>query len=147
MYKLMSYPGWPKKLIEENQPDIRPSGSRQYKLFSDYKIFITENDGEVYELCVPAGFKHDGASVPRFIWSTSGLTPDGLIRAGALVHDFLYRKRGNILVGYGPDLAKPVNISRKDADKIFLDLMLATGLWFYRARVAYWGVRLFGPRW
>ena len=34
-------------------------------------------------ILIPKGFVYDGASVPRLVWTLSGILPDGLIRAAA----------------------------------------------------------------
>lgn len=82
---------------------------------------------------VPAGFLYDLASVP---WACQWCVPeDGLIRAAALVHDYLYEKNGNV---------DGVSYTRKWADRLFRELMIAAGLPKHRAEIAYRAVRLFG---
>ena len=137
-YKLYSYPGFPQKLAAEYQPDMRPVRRGKYELMKDYAVIIITEDRNKKRLKIHAGFQSDGASVPRIAWSISGLTPDGMLRAGALMHDYLYRIRGHFL-------SAPTK--RKDADKVFYDLMIAAGVARYRAWIAYRAVRLFGPRW
>ena len=80
---------------------------------------------------VPEGFECDGASVPRFLWGA--VFPPGDLQAmyGAVFHDFVYRTH-------------PGNWCRADADEAFLSLMREGGVSSWRARKAYWGVRLFG---
>lgn len=111
------------------QPDIRPIARRRYRLKALYQIVT-----RVGNVIVPAGFEHDGASIPRLAWALSGLTPDGLIRAAALVHDFLYRFAA----------AGERAVTRAEADLVFYDLMREAGLSRYRAGVAYYGVRAGG---
>lgn len=137
-YKLHDYPGWPKPLTGDLQPDIRPTGRRKYELLHDYFVVVVVDDGHKETIVVPQGFTHDGASVPRLAWTLSGLTPDGPIRAAALLHDYAYRLKGVLF---------SVPTKRKDADKLFLDLMRAAGVSKYRSWMAYRFVRLFGPRW
>ncbi len=84
-------------------------------------------------LFVPAGFRSDGASVPPFLWMSVSPKVDHRTIAGAIVHDFLYRSG---LPGW----------TRKDADKMFYDIIRADGLSWLKAKKAYWGVRLFGRR-
>jgi hypothetical protein len=83
---------------------------------------------------IPAGFVWDGASVPRLLWTLSGIRPGGRMVGPSLVHDYLYRRR------------RPTNCdyTRKDADQLFRYLMLKAGLSKMKARRAYWAVRLFG---
>ena len=82
---------------------------------------------------VPAGFRSDGASVPRFFWRVVFPPGDVHALAAAFVHDFLYRTH-------------PVGWSRKAADEVLLDCMIEDGVYKHRAKLAYWGVRLFGGR-
>ena len=138
------YPGWPGWLAGEHQPDIRPTGTRWYCVMAPFEVTIVKStDTRLKEedqvvVRVPAGFECDSASVPRMVWTISGLTPDGLIRAAAVTHDYLYDKLGQI---------GDLDLTREEADRIFLDLMLAAGMNSTRAKLAYKAVRWFGPRW
>ena len=80
---------------------------------------------------VPVGFQCDGASVPRFLWSTVSPQVDPRTLRGAVVHDYLYR---NLVPGW----------TRKEADELFYELIRAVGLSWWKSQKAYWGVRLFG---
>lgn len=82
-------------------------------------------------LIVPAGFESDGASVPRFLWGAVFPRDDRQALFGALVHDYVYRTH-------------PFGWTKKDADASFYELMRKGGVSYIRARMAYWGVRLFG---
>src|SRR5690606_37335397 len=97
----------------------------------------------LHRITVPAGFEHDGASVPRLLWTLSGAAPDGLHRAAALVHDFNYRHRGRLPRGSfqhylpGPARISPAGlvvydwawydcgepVTRAQADRLFLRMM------------------------
>ena len=83
------------------------------------------------ELNIPAGFQCDGCSVPRFLWDSVSPPLDPCTLRGAVAHDYLYR---NCLPGW----------NREDADRLFYDCIVADGLPSWRARIAYWGVRLWG---
>jgi len=79
------------------------------------------------EITVPRGFLFDGASVPvglRWIFPHGGAK-----MAAALVHDYCYRT---------------ACVSRKEADKLFHDLMLENGVSKWRAKAMYAGVRSCG---
>ena len=80
---------------------------------------------------VPAGFKCDGASIPRFLWSSVSPAIDPRTLRGAVVHDYLYR-------------TAPENWNRKEADDLFYDLIREDGLGWWKSQKAYWGVRMFG---
>ncbi len=119
------------------QPDIRPYAWRKYELAAPWSVKWL---GQTYN--IPKGFRHDGASIPRLVWSLSGLRPDGLLRAAALLHDALYRYGGRLPRGWGPE----VLFSRKEADAAFYGLMIEAGVPKWRAWMAWRAVRLFG-RW
>ena len=80
---------------------------------------------------VPEGFECDGASVPRFLWSSVSPQIDPRTLRGAVVHDYLYRNA-------------PHDWTRKEADELFYDFIREDGLAWWTAQKAYWGVRLFG---
>ena len=82
---------------------------------------------------VPAGFISDGASIPEFLWASISPAIDPRTLDGALAHDFLYRS------GSHP-------FTRKEADSLFYDYILAHNLGCFRSWKAYWGVRLFGRK-
>ena len=116
--------------------------------------YVYEDKGKRFRIVIPVGFRHDGASVPRLVYTLSGLTPDGPIRAAALVHDFLYRydgrlPDGSILIELSPDQWVPYQLefSRKQADQLFLRLMKLSGIRWSQRWVAYLAVRIGGPRW
>ncbi len=140
-YTLGIYPGFPGKLSDEHQPDIRPVSRLRYKNQKDYTVVLRADNGADVALTVPAGFKSDGASVPRLAWTLSGLTPDGQIRAAALCHDYLYRMKGKI------NSFAFLQTKRVDADILLYDLMRAAQVSKYRSWIAYRFVRIFGPRW
>ena len=83
------------------------------------------------ELTVPAGFESDGASVPRFFWRIVFPPGDSQALRAAILHDYIYREH-------------PAGWSRADADRLFFDVLTADGVPKTRAKLAYWGVRLFG---
>lgn len=85
---------------------------------------------------MPAGFVSDGASVPRLLWWYS--PPDGMHRAAAIVHDFLYSCKG-----HRPLLAPPI-LSRGTCDNIFKDLMIRAGVRGRKAHAMWLAVRAFG---
>lgn len=83
------------------------------------------------ELIVPAGFESDGASVPRFFWRVVFPPGDADALRAAILHDYIYREH-------------PAGWTRAEADRLFRDVLIADGVPTFRARLAYWGVRLFG---
>ncbi len=115
-----------------DQPDIRPILGGKYVLHGDYNYEVMSlHPGFMIE--VPDGFRYDGASVPRFLWSLSGIRPDGIIRAAALIHDFVYRNKGWDGL-----------LTRKEADQLFRIMIRQAGGSWWKAWKAYRAVRLFG---
>lgn len=105
-------------------------------------VDITKSDamGNVYtlrenlyfsDLTVPAGFRSDGASVPRFFWRVVFPPGDALALRAAILHDFIYRTR-------------PEGWSREEADRLFLAVMILDGVPVPRALMAWAGVRIGG---
>lgn len=131
------------------QPDVRPIAVGRYRLQAEYGVEI-EGKGARIRIVVPAGFEHDGASVPRLLWSLTSLRPDGLIRSAALVHDFIYRHRGRMPRGsyfiYRFDAWVPCAepIGRDRADGIFRRLMALAGIAARLVWIAWSGVRMGG---
>ncbi len=118
------------------QPDIRPIEDGKYRLAATY---VLDYKGVTFK--IRKGMIHDGASVPRLAWTISGLRPDGLLRAAALIHDALYQNLGELPEGW----ALPArSFTRKEADRAFYDIMRAAGLSRYRSWIAYRAVRIGG---
>ena len=82
-------------------------------------------------LVVPAGFKWDGASVPR-VFRPSVFSPiDPEAVRGSCGHDWIYE-------------TQPEGWTRAEADLLFLCCLLEDGAPVRKALKAYIGVRLFG---
>lgn len=131
-------------------PDIVPMTDKLYRLDEDYIYYWIKNDTK-YRITIPAGFVYDGASAPRIVWTISGIIPDGLIRAAALVHDWIYRYTGKLPDGSHQYLNKNdlwANIhgrwARKDADRLFARIMREANVPKSKRRLAYRAVRFFG---
>ena len=97
----------------------------KFELVGDYVYQIEE-----YSIRVPKGFITDYASIPRIFRAI--VLPYGKHSGASVVHDYLYSK--------GCDL----NIERKKADKIFLEILKEEGVNPILARLMYIAVRIFG---
>lgn len=101
------------------QPDVRRYGPRRFVLVEPW----------VWNgIKVVAGFVCNLASIPRLLWWI--VDPLDLGEAGALLHDWLYKNHGGYM--------------RAEADRFFLEIMLADGVTPWRAQAAYRAVRMFG---
>ena len=97
----------------------------KFELFSDY-VYKTKE----YLIKVPKGFVTDYASIPKLLRAI--ILPYGKHSGASVVHDYLYSK--------GCEL----NIERKKADKIFLEILKEEGVNPILARLMYIAVRCFG---
>lgn len=132
--------------------DGEPHGLKKYRAYElSHDYSYQWRDGSFhFRIFIPAGFKYDGASVPRIVWSLVGLRPDGLLRAAALVHDWIYEHKGVLPEGSyqiksaGQWINLDTQFARKDADKMFKKIMREAGVKRVRRRLAYRAVRLGG---
>jgi len=140
-------------LIE--QPDIRPFLTRrgwEYRLNSPY-FYEWEKSGVRRRLKIAAGFAYDGASVPRPLWTLTGIERDGLQRAAALVHDVMYRHAGRLPDGVQEiwsdghlewEPMHEVRWTRAEADALFCRMLREAGVGALQRRMMYRGVRALG---
>lgn len=138
------------------QPSLLPVsdfGDARYELERDYAYRWFADNGE-WLVRIPAGFRTDGASVPWIGTVLTGITRDGLHRAAALVHDWLYRHGGKLPPGSfqqyrgGPNqwVNVPVAWTREQTDKFFAVMLRESGVVRWRRRVMYLAVRAVGWR-
>ena len=120
-------------------------------LMFGYKLAIPVDDRERLDVTIPAGFEFDLASIPRPIWPLIGSFELSLV--APLIHDYFYHYTGRPVYHRRvlDNLPVPAgvwhDVSRAEADRIFLDLMLREGVAPWKARAAYHAVRIFAPRW
>lgn len=82
-----------------------------------------------YDIWVAAGFRFDGASIPRALWRLCGHPLEAPRLAAALAHDWLYRAQVT---------------SREEADDIFNHLCKRVGLPAWRTGPEWAALRLCG---
>ncbi len=111
----------------------------------------TETSCLYNRIAVPSGFTYDGASVPRIAWSITGIRPDGLLRAAAAVHDWIYQWKGQLPRGSHafridefPWQDAIGRWRRKDCDRLFGRMMREAGVPSVKRKMAYLAVRLLG---
>lgn len=78
---------------------------------------------------IKAGFRYDGASIPRAVWALIGSPFTGKYLPAALLHDALYSAE---------------IFNRKTCDKIFLEYMRDLGVSWWRRNSMWLAVRCFG---
>lgn len=81
---------------------------------------------------VPSETIVDGASIPRVFWSLIGGPLEGLYRNASIVHDHHCVVRAN---------------PWRDVHRMFYEAMLCSGVPGIKARVMFYAVYRFGPRW
>ena len=136
------------------QPVTIPISDKLYMLIEPYE-YRWQHGINSYKLVIPRGFETDIASVPRWVWSLFGILPDGLHRAAAVLHDFLYRynkPHGERLTGYYFKLdafglwqdISHYPWSRKQCDRLFMRVMREAGTVKWKRRAMFWAVRAVG---
>lgn len=129
------------------QPENIPLPQGNYMLTESFVYVWRAVGSGAFKIIVPRGFKYDGASVPRALWSILGVSKDGIHRAAATVHDFLYSRKGAV---HGSRYARSrwrtcrFKITRKQADVKFYQMLRDSGVGRVRAKAMYWAVRVFG---
>lgn len=104
------------------------------RLLAPFTVYSETLDAVI---TVPEGFVFDGESIP--VWLQGLVKPFGQSKRGACVHDYLYRNGG---YHTADGQLKPV--TRKQADKVYFELVRAKGLPSWQANLR-WGVlRLVG---
>ena len=109
-------------------------GVRHWEIAKDFHY---ELNGEKY--IIPAGFKFDGASIPKFLHMF--LSPVGVLLIGGLVHDYAYKYETLLRSNKKDTMGK---LSQKRADQIFRDINIEVNGFFLMNYLAYWSLRLGG---
>jgi hypothetical protein len=109
-------------------------GTRHWEIAKDFEYVLNGN-----KYVIPAGFKFDGASIPKFLHPF--LSPVGVLLIGGLVHDYAY-KYATLLRENKKDTLGV--ISQKRADEIFRDINIGVNGFYLMNYLAYWSLRLGG---
>lgn len=109
------------RLIEDAQGrPITRGGRVQWQVIDDLPYEVG-SEGSGVTIYVEKGCTTDLASIPRIAWSL--LPPDGPWTKAAVLHDALYRLRGEVA-----RLGHPKPFTRQEADAIFAEAMTVTGV-------------------
>jgi hypothetical protein len=109
-------------------------GTRNWELINDFNYVLNGN-----KYVIPAGFKFDGASIPKFL--RTFFSPVGVLLLGGLVHDYAYKYETLLRENKRDTLGK---ISQKRADEIFRDININVNGFYLMNYLAYWSLRLGG---
>jgi len=102
-------------------------GHRKWRLEEGFDYYVGDKDSDDI-ISVPAGYVSDGSSVPKIFWSLVG-SPMGSTAQSGFLHDFLYGERKR---------------TRKECDGIFVQAMFVLGVPWWKRRVMWAALRLFG---
>jgi hypothetical protein len=107
---------------------LRPLDGTHMELMQDFSFI--DSTGRLWK--APKGYRTDGASIPRALWSVVGSPFTGLYLRAAVVHDvYCYLK----------------SREWKLVHQTFYDAMISGGVTPRQAKVMYYAVLRFGPRW
>ena len=109
-------------------------GVRHWEIAKDFEY---ELNGEKF--VIPAGFKFDGASIPKFLHTF--LSPVGVLLVGGLVHDYAYKYETLLRENKRDTLGI---ISQKRSDEIFRDINIGVNGFYLMIYLAYYSLRLGG---
>jgi len=102
------------------------NGTRVFALTHDFRYHSRYGT-----IRVPALFLTDGASIPKVFHNIMG--PFGSYFHAAVIHDYLYSKNNELF-------------NREEADQIFLEAMIDSGVPWITRSIVYRAVRLAGWR-
>lgn len=107
---------------------------QRLKLLEPFMVYSAVLQDQVH---VSEGFEFDGESIP--VWLQTLVPPFGQSRRGAAIHDWLYQHGG-----YYRATGQFVSVTRKQADEVYKELVLAKGLPKWRATLRFSVLRAVG---
>ena len=109
------------------------SGTMEWKVANKPMTVKVTGDTGNYTYRVPVGFVTDLASVPKFLF---GIFPNsGIYTEASVLHDYMYSVQS---------FDKDSNITRKDADSIYVHMCKDLGVGKIRSTLMYVALRSFG---
>ncbi len=108
-----------------------------YVLAAPYRVSFVL-DHQPLSIEVPAGLITDLSSVPRAVWSMTGIGRVGPHLEASIVHDFLY------IAWQDLDDHRPTDADRRFADEILMAGMECAGVGWVDRQLIYGAVRTFG---
>jgi hypothetical protein len=94
------------------------------------QLVYTDKDG--YDWLAPKGYKTDGATIPRLLWPVVGSPFTDLYVNAAIIHDVYCDLKSR---------------DWKKVHRTFYDAMIADGVSPIKAKIMYFAVYRFGPKW
>lgn len=126
------------QLIEDAKGEavLTADGRCQWRVMEPL-IYDVGAEGSGVSITVPAGATTDLASIPRLAWIA--LPPDGPWTKAAVLHDALYRERGDVI-----RTGHPAPYTRAEADGILREAMAVVGVPTWKRLVIWSAVRAGG---
>ena len=122
--------------------EVRQGGEHKSAFITSNRLIQTLNiEGTNYTFTIEPGFKYDLASVPRWLHWLIG--PNDLCWVASLVHDALYRYKGDLNNSEG-NVSPPHVFTKEESDDAFFILMKMGEVPTWKRTAAYLGVLLFG---
>lgn len=117
-------------------------GRDYWRVLDGFRYYVGDINSNLYAK-VPRGYLTDGASIPRVLRSI--VAPWGKHGQAAIVHDFLceYLLLQRIETTPNGEVSYPVEISRKECDRIFLESMETLEVNKYKRIAMFRAVSLF----
>lgn len=112
----------------DGEPILRPIDGTVMELTQDFSFI--DKTGTVWK--APKGHRTDGASIPRALWSIVGSPFTGRYLHAAIIHDVYCDLKSR---------------DWRSVHRTFYDAMIANGVTDIQARIMYFAVARFGPRW
>jgi hypothetical protein len=109
-------------------PKITQVDDAHWQLLED--LTYTAKDGEIW--FAPKGYKTDGASIPPIFWPIIGSPFTGYYVSAAIIHDVYCDLKSR---------------DWKKVHRTFYDAMIAGGTSPVKAKIMYFAVYRFGPKW
>lgn len=114
---------------EQNNFDLRFLSYRKWIVKTEYHYQLSTR-----LIIIPVNFISDLASIPRIFWCFLEPSGKNYVRA-SVIHDYLYSKKS---------IEAYKDLSRREADKIFLEVMKIEGVFIFKRYMMYISVRIFG---
>ena len=114
--------------MTQDQPAFAPDGDR-YQCTRSTVVRVSLIPNVVHRVVVPAGYRFDGASIPRCLWSLIGSPFEPSLMLAACVHDWYCEHTADCYQ------------TRVIGDAVFLALLARAGVPRWRRILMYLGVR------
>ena len=131
-----------------NIPVKLANGKVGYELTKDWQYDWQDPQDYKRSIIVPKGYYNDGASVPRLVWTVSGIIPDGLNSAAATLQDFGCDHEGRLPEGSYFITINGINYpyhnthhwTREENDRLFGRVLREAEYSEFKRRIAYLSV-------